>query len=116
MKSVIKAILCGGCISFIVCWWISSIIDPKPERVVAVTNATWVDLPEHATTSANLAPVELILTDVRMFDPNAPAKELTTRWIGLLPVEGLISRQPTLDRYTELGLRSDGVLVWREAP
>lgn len=48
------------------------------------------------------------------FDPNAPAKSLTTRWYGLLPVEGIISRKPALAMDTELGLRSDGVLVWRE--
>ena len=79
--------------------------DPKPKPVVPFGPEGFYGQP--ATFDARLSGY--------LFDPNAPAKEMTTRWVGLLPVEGIISRQPSLARDTELGLRSDGVLVWREA-
>ena len=48
---------------------------------------------------------------------------LTTKWTGCLVVGGQdatdnITRQPfpTTVREVEIGLRSDGVVVWRDAP
>ena len=50
---------------------------------------------------------------------------VTTNWVGYLvvgttetidPMPGLAQPHPTADRQIEIGLRSDGVVVWREAP
>jgi len=56
--------------------------------------------------------------------PKTSATAATTNWIGKLVVGrndtvdaiAIGGPHPTVDRQVEIGLRSDGILMWRQAP